>query len=47
MKTGVDTYIGSIRVVASKTLMTPPANFSEYYGNQVSCDAVPQSIAYW
>src|SRR6266487_3337161 len=28
MKTGVDTPIGSIRVAASKTLMTPPVNFS-------------------
>jgi Domain of unknown function (DUF3472) len=47
MQTGVDTYIGSIRVTANKTLMTPSANFSEYYGNQVPCNAVPQSIAYF
>ncbi len=45
--TGVETYIGSIRVAASHQLIAPPMNFTEYYGDAVSCDSVPTSIVYW
>jgi len=45
--TGVDTHLGSLRVAASKNLTTTPYNFSEYWGTQVSCDAVPVSVAYF
>ena len=44
VRTGVDRQIGAIRVAPGKTLMTPPRNFSEYWGDQVGCDAVPQSV---
>jgi Domain of unknown function (DUF3472) len=45
--TGAETHIGSIRVAREYALMSPPSNFSEYFGEQVSCDAVPVSVAYW
>lgn len=45
--TGVDTYIGSIRVAAAKTLTTTPMNFTEYWGEDVGCDNVPVSVAYY
>lgn len=43
MSTGVDTHIGAIRVASSKNLTTTPLNFSEYWGDQVSCTNVPIS----
>jgi len=45
ISTGVDTPIGALRVAASKTLMTTPLNFVEYFGTAVSCDKVPVSVA--
>jgi hypothetical protein len=46
--TGVDTYVGSIRVAGSWTLMTNVQNFVEYFGTAVpSCSAVPKSRAVW
>ncbi|GLY04492.1 DUF3472 domain-containing protein [Actinoplanes sp. NBRC 101535] len=45
VRTGVEQQIGAIRVAGGKNLMTPPLNFSEYWGDAVSCDAVPRSVA--
>jgi hypothetical protein len=45
--TGADTYIGSIRVAAAKTLTTTPMNFTEYWGEDVGCNNVPVSVAYY
>jgi hypothetical protein len=47
MTTGVDTYIGSIRVDARYTLATGVANFVEYFGAAVPCNKVPVSKAIW
>ncbi|MBM2620278.1 DUF3472 domain-containing protein [Actinoplanes sp. LDG1-06] len=45
--TGKDTPIGQIRVPRGKTLLTPPMNFSEYFGPARTCDTVPASAAYF
>jgi hypothetical protein len=45
--TGVETYIGSIRVAHAHTLMQPPMNFAEYFGPSVACSRVPLSVVYW
>jgi hypothetical protein len=45
--TGKETYIGSIRVAKSWTLMTNVQNFVEYFGTQMTCTAVPKSRAVW
>jgi hypothetical protein len=42
--TGVDTWIGSIKVAPTHQAMTTIQNFSEYFGSQVACAKVPQSI---
>ena len=43
--TGVDTWIGSIKVAPTHQAMTSVQNFSEYFGVQVACNQVPMSIA--
>jgi Domain of unknown function (DUF3472) len=45
--TGVDTYLGSIRVSGGDTLATGVANFVEYFGTAVTCTTVPRSQAVW
>lgn len=45
--TGVDTYIGSIRVAATRTRITGVMNFVEYFGTAVACGSVPRSQALW
>ena len=45
--TGVETWLGDIRVPASHQLIAQPSNFTEYYGTAVSCDSVPLSTVYW
>lgn len=45
--TGVDTYLGSLRVGSSDTLATGVANFVEYFGTAVTCTTVPRSQAVW
>lgn len=42
--TGTDTWIGSIKVAPTHQAMTTIQNFSEYFGEQVACAKVPQSI---
>ena len=42
--TGVDTWIGSIKVAATHQAMTSVRNFSEYFGKPVACHEVPMSI---
>ncbi len=44
MSTGVDTWIGSIKVASTHQAMTSVQNFSEYFGQQVACNKVPMSI---
>lgn len=39
--------IGRIRVDAAFRSIGHPMNFSEYFGPQVECDAVPISVALW
>jgi hypothetical protein len=45
--TGVDTYLGQIRVTASHTTIASASNFVEYFGSPVGCDSVPRSTANW
>ncbi|MEW1773741.1 DUF3472 domain-containing protein [Streptomyces sp. NPDC086777] len=47
MRTGVDTPVGSLRVRRDQILLGTPSNFSEYFGDAVACDRVPQSVAYF
>jgi hypothetical protein len=44
MRTGTDTWIGSIKVAKTHQAMTSVQNFSEYFGQQVACNKVPKSI---
>jgi Domain of unknown function (DUF3472) len=43
--TGVDTWVGSIKVAPTHQAMTSVQDFSEYFGPQVACNQVPMSIA--
>lgn len=43
--TGVESYLGKIRVASSHRLMTSVMNFTEYFGPAVPCNQVPKSIA--
>ncbi len=43
-RSGQEQQIGAIRVARTKSLMAPPRNFSEYWGDAVGCDSVPQSV---
>jgi hypothetical protein len=43
--TGIETYLGKIRVARSLTSATGVQNFSEYFGQQTPCTSVPQSVA--
>ena len=43
-ETGVDTWIGNLRVPKEHVVAVVGVNFSEYFGTQVSCDAVPKSV---
>lgn len=45
--TGRDYHLGNLRVAATHTLIAGTSNFSEYYGQQVGCDAVPVSRVSW
>ena len=45
--TGIDHFIGKIRVAPTFTTMSRLQNFSEYFGRQVHCDKVPVSVVYW
>lgn len=45
--TGVDTRIGQILVPDSAATVDEPWNFSEFFGRQQACDAVPVSRAIW
>jgi hypothetical protein len=47
VSSGVDTYLGSIRVAAGYTLATGIENFVEYFGNAVPCNQVPVSKVIW
>jgi hypothetical protein len=47
MSTGIDTYLGSIRVGSGNTLASGVANFVEYFGTAVTCSTVPRSQAVW
>ncbi len=41
------TYIGSLRVAASNTTIKSVSNFTEYWGDSVVRDRVPQSRVMW
>ncbi len=43
-ETGIDTWIGSLRVPKEHVVAVVGINFSEYFGTAVSCDAVPKSV---
>jgi Domain of unknown function (DUF3472) len=43
-RTGVETWIGSIKVAATHQAMTSVENFSEYFGAPVPCNQVPMSV---
>ena len=47
LNTGVDSYVGSIRVASLFTTMTAVENFAEYYGPAVACSSVPMSKVLW
>jgi hypothetical protein len=42
--TGIDTWVGSIKVAPTHQAITSVQNFSEYFGDQVACNQVPMSI---
>lgn len=42
--TGVEMSLGGLRVAPSHTTITNAQNFSEYFGDQVACNAVPLSV---
>jgi hypothetical protein len=44
---GREIDLGQLRVDSAKTLMSPPSNFTEYFGPARSCDAVEISTVYF
>jgi hypothetical protein len=46
-RSGQEIELGQLRVDPAKTLMSPPDNFTEYFGPAVSCDDVEISTVYF
>jgi len=43
--TGAETALGEIHI--AQTMLNPPLNFTEYWGDAVACTKVPKSIVNW